>query len=566
MNEHSIEQLKTYDPEAIAQYYRRRPLKVLSRALEVIWSFIGFVLGLLWDRWRKQTHTPQRAEQLRRILTKLGPTYIKVGQALSTRPDLARKDFVEELVKLQDQLPPFDNETAISIIHQELGYHPETIFVSLSENPIAAASLGQVYRGRLHNGDEVAVKVQRPHLLPILTLDLYLIRWGVQWLSPWLPVNLGHDLTLIVDEFGIKLFEEIDYINEGKNAEKFAYNFRDNPNVKVPRIYWDYTSQRVLTLEWIQGYKLNGASSLIAANVDINQFIQDAVEAGLQQLLEHGFFHADPHPGNLFVMSDGRIAYIDFGMMDQLDQYSKETIVDALVHLVNRDYEDLAETFVKLGFLAPGTDINPIIPALEKILGDIIGERVRDFNIKTVTDRFSDIMYDYPFRIPASFALIIRSVVTQEGLAMSINPEFRLVEMGFPYIAKRLLTGETAELRRRLVEILFKDGKFQWHRLENLIALARRDEDFDILPTAQLALQYLMSEEGTFLRQRLIWALTEDDRLHTEEVQRIWNLIKADLQPARLFDVALGTLTELSPAAISRSTDGVDGSSLSENR
>lgn len=561
MNEHSIEQLKTYDPEAIAHYYRRRPLKVLSRALQVIWSFIGFLLGLLWDRWRKQTHTPQRAEQLRQVLTKLGPTYIKVGQALSTRPDLARKDFVEELVKLQDQLPPFDNETAISIIHQELGYHPETIFVSLSENPIAAASLGQVYRGRLHNGDEVAIKVQRPHLLPILTLDLYLIRWGVQLLSPWLPVNLGHDLTLIVDEFGIKLFEEIDYINEGRNAEKFAHNFRNNPNVKVPRIYWDYTSKRVLTLEWIQGYKLNGASSLIAANVDINQFIQDAVEAGLQQLLEHGFFHADPHPGNLFVLSDGRIAYIDFGMMDQLDQYSKEIIVDALVHLVNRDYEDLAEAFVKLGFLAPGTDINPIIPALEKILGDIIGERVRDFNIKTVTDRFSDIMYDYPFRIPASFALIIRSVVTQEGLAMSINPEFKLVEMGFPYIAKRLLTGETAELRRRLVEILFKDGKFQWHRLENLIALARRDEDFDILPTAQLALQYLMSEEGTFLRQRLIWALTEDDRLHTEEVQRIWNLIKADLQPARLFDVALGTLADLSPAAMSNATDMVDGSS-----
>ncbi|WP_071518188.1 AarF/ABC1/UbiB kinase family protein [Geitlerinema sp. PCC 9228] len=561
MNQHSIEQLKTYDPEAIAHYYRRRPLKVLGRALQVVWSFLGFLLGIFWDRIRKQTHTPQRAEQLRRILTKLGPTYIKVGQALSTRPDLARKDFVEELVKLQDQLPPFDNETAISIIHQELGYHPETIFVSLSENPIAAASLGQVYRGRLHNGDEVAVKVQRPHLLPILTLDLYLIRWGVQWLSPWLPVNLGHDLTLIVDEFGIKLFEEIDYINEGKNAEKFAYNFRDNPNVKVPRIYWDYTSKRVLTLEWIQGYKLNGASSLIAANVDINKFIQDAVEAGLQQLLEHGFFHADPHPGNLFVLSDGRIAYIDFGMMDQLDQYSKETIVDALVHLVNRDYEDLAETFVKLGFLAPGTDINPIIPALEQVLGDIIGERVRDFNIKTVTDRFSDIMYDYPFRVPASFALIIRSVVTQEGLAMSINPEFKLVEMGFPYIAKRLLTGETAELRRRLVEILFKDGKFQWHRLENLIALARRDEDFDILPTAQLALQYLMSEEGTFLRQRLIWALTEDDRLHTKEVQRIWDLIKADLQPARLFDVALGTLADLSPAAISQNSDSLNGSS-----
>jgi predicted unusual protein kinase regulating ubiquinone biosynthesis (AarF/ABC1/UbiB family) len=266
----------------------------------------------------------------------------------------------------------------------------------------------------------------------------------------------------------------------------------------------------------------------------------------LQQLLEHGFFHADPHPGNLFAVLDGRMAYIDFGMMDQLEESTKEALVDALVHLVNKDYTDLAEDFVKLGFLTPDTNICPIVPALEAVLGNAIGKNVKDFNFKTITDEFSELMYEYPFRVPAKFALIIRSLVTQEGIALSLNPNFKIVEVGYPYIARRLLTGESPELRRRLLNVLFKNGKFQWQRLENLIAIARTDNNFDVLPTAQMGFQYLMSEEGKFLRRQLVLALTEDDRLHTEDVQRLWNLVKDDLKPDRLLNVAIGILTELS--------------------
>jgi predicted unusual protein kinase regulating ubiquinone biosynthesis (AarF/ABC1/UbiB family) len=266
----------------------------------------------------------------------------------------------------------------------------------------------------------------------------------------------------------------------------------------------------------------------------------------LQQLLEHGFFHADPHPGNLFAMADGRLAYIDFGMMDQLDETTKETLVDAVVHLVNKDYSDLAEDYINLGFLTRETDIRSIIPALEALLGDAIGKNVGDFNFKTITDDFSELMYDYPFRVPAKFALIIRSLVTQEGIALSLNPDFKIVEIAYPYVAKRLLTGESPQLRRRLLNILFKDDKFQWARLENLIAIARTDGNFDLVPTARMGLQYLLSEEGKFIRRQVIIALTEDDRLHTVEVQRLWNLVKDDLQPNRLLNVAIGLLTELS--------------------
>ncbi len=548
VGQHQITQLKRYNPGVIAKYYRYRPWLAFWRTLTIIWSFTGFILSLKWDEWQNKVEQNKlkRAAQLRQLLTRLGPTFIKVGQALSTRPDLVRKDFLDELIKLQDQLPPYSSVLALQLIETELNRPLEDVFSELSNEPVAAASLGQVYRGRLHSGEEVAVKVQRPNLRTVLTLDLYLMRWAAGWLAPWLPLNLGHDLTLIVDEFGIKLFEEIDYLNEGRNAEKFATNFRNEPRIKAPAIYWRFCATRVLTMEWINGFKLTDTKSLQKAGLNTDALIQAGVQSGMQQLLEHGFFHADPHPGNLFAMSDGRMAYIDFGMMDQLNEDTKETLVDAIVHLVNKDYLDLAGDFVKLGFLTPETDITPIVPALEAVLGNAIGQSVKNFNFKSITDSFSELMYQYPFRVPAKFALIIRSLVTQEGIALSLNPNFKIVEVAYPYIARRLLNGETPELRRRLLNVLFKDGKFQWQRLENLMAMARADDSFDLLPTAQLGLQYLLSNEGKFFRQQLLLALTEDDELHTQEVQRIWNLVKDELKPAQLFNAAIGALTELS--------------------
>jgi len=541
-----------YDARRIARHYRRRPWQVIGRILTLVWFLGGFILRFLWDDWRNcaEQNKLKRATDLRQTLTHLGPTFIKVGQALSTRPDLVRKDFLEELTKLQDQLPPFDNQLAFAILERELNRSTDELFREISPHPVAAASLGQVYRAVLHSGDEVAVKVQRPNLLPTITLDLYLMRWASSWLAPWLPLNLGHDLTLIVDEFGVKLFEEIDYLNEGRNAEKFAANFQDDPTVKVPSIYWRYTSDRVLTLEWIHGFKLTNTESIQAAGLDSDAITEIGVTSGLRQLLEFGFFHADPHPGNLFALPDGRMAYIDFGMMDQLNETTKETLAASVVHLLNRDYHSLVDDFVTLGFLAPGTTIEPIIPALEQVLGNAMGETVGNFNFKTITDEFSELMYDYPFRIPAKFSLIIRSLVTQEGLALSLNPDFSIVEVAYPYVARRLLKGESPAMRRRLVEVLFKDGKFQWERLENMIQIARADEKFDLLPTAQLGLQYLLSEEGRYLRNRVLLALTEDDRLHTEEVQRLWELVKDDLKPARLFDVAIAALREISTEGV----------------
>ncbi len=541
-----------YDAKAIASQYRWRPLRVIWRAIAVIWLFGNFALHLLLDKWtnKVEKNRQKRAIELRRVLTKLGPTYIKVGQALSTRPDLIRKDFLDELIKLQDQLPAFDNRIAFNIIESELERSIEEAYREFSSNPVAAASLGQVYKAVLHTGEDVAVKVQRPNLRPTLTLDLYLMRRIAVWVEPWLPLNLGHDLALIVDEFGMKLFEEIDYYHEARNAEQFALNFAGDPDVKVPVIYNQFSSEKVLTLEWIDGIKLTDLDKLAAAGLDADNLIKIGVTSGLRQLLEYGFFHADPHPGNLFATPDGRMAYIDFGMMDQLSESMKETIASAVVQLINRDYQSLARDFVSLGFLTPETDIQPIVPALEKVLGNAIGESVGDFNFKTITDEFSELMYEYPFRLPAKFALIIRSLITQEGLALSLNPDFKIVEVSYPYVSQRLLTGESPQLRRRLLDVLIQDGKFQWTRLENMIAIASADDNFDLLPTARLGLQYILSEEGQYLRQQLLIALTEGDRLHTDEVKRLWSLIQDDIKPQKILDLAFNTFRQISADSV----------------
>ncbi|MEM6597104.1 MAG: AarF/ABC1/UbiB kinase family protein [Cyanobacteria bacterium P01_D01_bin.36] len=537
-----------YDWRAIAKYYRRRPLIVLWRTLAVSWMLGTFALGLLSDHLfgRTVANQDRRAVQLRKILTQLGPTFIKVGQALSTRPDLIKPSFLDELIKLQDQLPPFSSEVARQIIFNDLERTPEEIFSFFSAEPVAAASLGQVYKARLYSGEEVAVKVQRPNLMPIICRDLYIMRWAAGWIAPWLPLNLGHDLSLIVDEFGSKLFEEVDYLNEGRNAERFAANFQDEPLVKVPSIYWRYCSTHVLTMEWINGFKLTDTERVKQAGLASNDLVEIGVSSGLRQLLEFGFFHADPHPGNLFALEDGRMAYIDFGMTDQLDQQTKETLVDSVAHLINRDYEDLANDFVKLGFLMPNTDVKPLVPALEAVFQEALGSSVGDFNFKSVTDKFSEVMYEYPFRVPAKFALIIRSLVTQEGLALSLDPNFKILEIAYPYVAKRLLTAETPALRRRLIDVLFKDGTFQWQRLENLLMIAQSDKGFDIIPTAGLGIQFLMTEEGQYLRRQVLLALTEDNRLHTEEVQRLWTLVKDDLQPNRLIGAAWDAIADFS--------------------
>lgn len=494
-----------YDPDRINRHYQNRFFLVLQRCLNIILPFLSFALNLWFDKTTGTTekHQRKRAIQLRKILTKLGPTYIKIGQALSTRPDLVPPLFLEELATLQDQLPSFPNEVAFRLMETELGRSPKDIYREISPDPLAAASLGQVYKARLHSGEQVAVKVQRPDLEERITLDIYIMRGLAVWAKQNVK-RLRSDLVAIVDELASRIFEEMNYEQEGRNGEKFAQLYGHLPEIYVPRIYWDYTSHRVLTMEWITGTKLTNIQEVAAKGIDATHLVEVGVECSLRQLLEHGFFHADPHPGNLLAMEDGRLAYLDFGMMSNIKPYQRYGLIEAVVHLVNRDFESLAHDYVKLEFLTPETNLNPIVPALTEVFGNALGASVAELNFKSITDQMSAMMYEFPFRVPAYYALIIRSMVTLEGIAIGIDPEFKVLSKAYPYVAKRLLTDNSQELRDSLKALLFKDGSFRWNRLENLLRNAKDSQDYDLDQVVGQAIAFIFSERGNFIREKLV--------------------------------------------------------------
>jgi predicted unusual protein kinase regulating ubiquinone biosynthesis (AarF/ABC1/UbiB family) len=536
-----------YDPVAIAAHYRRRPFQVWARFVGIFLPLVSFFVQLWLDRrWGRSAQTEaQRAIQLRKMLTNLGPAYIKIGQALSTRPDLVPPIFLEELTTLQDQIPPFPNEIAYRFIEEELGAPPNQIYAEISTSPVAAASLGQVYKGRLHSGEAVAIKVQRPGLAQRIALDLYIIRGLARFATDRIS-QIRSDLVAIMDEFGERIFEEMDYTHEGQNAQRFADLYGHIADIYVPKIYPHYTARRVLTMEWIEGTKLTNIDKLKSLGIDATHLIDVGVQCSLRQLLEHGFFHADPHPGNLLAMADGRLAYLDFGMMSEVQPYQRYGLIEAVVHMVNRDFEGLANDYVKLDFLTPDTDLTPIIPALANVFSNALGASVAELNFKSITDEFSALMYEYPFRVPAYYALIIRSLVTLEGIAINVDPNFKVLSKAYPYVAKRLLTDPSPELRASLQDLLFKDGSFRWNRLENLLRNARDSDEYDMDRLIDQTLEFLLSDRGLFLRDRIVSELINGlDSFGQTTVQTLTTAVQR----------RLGLKPDLPPAAIAAPSD-----------
>ena len=550
--------MTTYSPGRDLRWLLLRPWVLVGRLVEVLWQLGSLAVVLVIQGSSPKPDVQKRlAQKILATLTGLGPCFIKVGQSLSTRPDLVRRDWLEQLTQLQDNLPPFPHAIALATIEQELGGPADQLFEHFPGHPVAAASLGQVYKAQLADGHWVAVKVQRPNLPYLLRRDLVIIRLLAVVAAPVLPLNLGFGLGDIIDEFGRSLFAEIDYRQEADNAERFAQLFSRHPEVTVPRVERLLSAERVLTTSWINGTKLQERQVLEARQLDPSALIRTGVIAGLQQLLEFGYFHADPHPGNLFALPGktgplGHVAYVDFGMMDSISDSDRLTLTGAVVHLINRDFRALANDFVGLGFLNPKTDLEPIVPALEEVLGGALGENVGAFNFKAITDRFSELMYAYPFRVPARFALIIRAVVSQEGLALRLDPDFKIVQVAYPYVAKRLLAGDTAEMREKLLEVLFDgDGRLQIERLENLLAVVESEgPSTDLLPVAGAGLKLLLGPGGSSLRQRLLLTLVRDNQINTDDLRDLIELLGRNFNPRRLVGQLGGKLlSRLNPLA-----------------
>ncbi|KAG2697910.1 hypothetical protein I3760_07G127200 [Carya illinoinensis] len=491
-----------YSPELLALKYGSRPFKVLRRTLQIFIALGSFGLKLLVDERNGQLDMNKRirAVELRRIFTRLGPTFVKLGQGLSTRPDLCPTEYLEELSELQDALPTFPDDEAFSCIERELGLPLDSIFSSISPSPIAAASLGQVYKAQLkYSGHVVAVKVQRPGIEEAIGLDFYLIRAVGFLVNKYVDI-ISSDVVALIDEFARRVYQELNYVQEGQNARRFKKLYADKEDVLVPDIFWNYTSGKVLTMEWVDGVKLNEQEAIERQGLRVLDVVNTGIQCSLRQLLEYGYFHADPHPGNLLATPDGKLAFLDFGMMSETPEAARSAIIGHVVHMVNRDYEAMARDYYALDFLSPDVDVSPIVPALRDFFDDALNSTVSELNFKTIVDGLGAVLYQYPFNVPAYYALILRSLTVLEGLALYADPNFKVLAASYPYFAKRLLTDPNPYLRDALVELLFKDGKFRWNRLENLLEQGRKDRDFSAKEALQPVLKLLLGPDGGELR------------------------------------------------------------------
>jgi len=392
------------------------------------WSYPGGVTEA-----KKAVRRKEQAVWIRNTLLDLGPTFIKVGQLFSTRADLFPGEYVEELAKLQDKVPAFSYEQVETILEQELCKKIPELFEDFEPIPLAAASLGQVHKAVLHSGEAVVVKVQRPGLKKLFEIDLQILRGITRYFQNHPDWGRGRDWIGIYEECCRILWEEIDYLNEGRNADTFRRNFRGYEWVKVPRIYWRYTSSRVLTLEYLPGIKISQYEALEAAGLDRKALARQGAEAYLHQLLDNGFFHADPHPGNIAVSPNGSLIFYDFGMMGRIKSNIREGLMETLFGIASKDGDRVVQSLINLGAISPVDDMGPIRRSVQYMLDHFMDQPFEKQSIATISDDLYEIAYNQPFRFPATFTFVMRAFSTLEGVGKGLDPEFNFMEVAKPY-------------------------------------------------------------------------------------------------------------------------------------
>jgi len=385
---------------------------------------------------------------------KLGVLMIKLGQFLSSRADLLPEQALAVLTSLQDEVPPAPFTHVVSVIETELGKPVEQIFSVLERKCTAAASLGQVHKGILvSTGEEVAVKIQRPNIDQLVRMDLSTLKFVIWLISRFVDTSQFIDLMGVYREFKRTVYEEIDYVTEAANAKRFLEMFKDDPTIYIPRVHEEYTTRRVLVLEWIDGIKINDYAALEAAGVSRLEVAKRTVETYFYQFFTEGFFHADPHPGNIFVLPRGKgskkpgldggpvVAFVDFGMVGSLSKSMKKALKDLFLSFVGRDSHALVSALGKLGFIGEGANMAAIERGMalmmEQYYGMTLGE-ARELDIPEVAQDVENLLYGQPFQIPAQFAFTGRAISTLVGVSTGLAPEFNFVEVATPYARKFL--------------------------------------------------------------------------------------------------------------------------------
>ncbi len=474
-NKQKLERLKSAMRLTRAAYYGEKLYAIRLWFFQIfLKSLRRFFLGTETNREKIQEH---QALWLKDKLIDLGPTFIKIGQSMGTRADLLPLPFVKELGTLVDQVPPFPNDVAFAIIERELGRKINEVYAEFELEPLAAASLGQVYRARLHSGQEVAVKVQRPNLDATIKGDIVILEKVAKFAERFPQLNENADWAGMLREFNTTVHEEMDYRAEGRNAERFRESFRTWTNVHVTTISWNASTSKVLTMEFIHGTKVIDLEEQIRRDIDPAKVNRLLIKTYLKQLLEDGFFHADPHPGNLLVMPDGRLAFFDFGMVGRITPELQAKMIDAFFHVVSKDPAGIAQDLIDLDFLKPGTPHSTVKPVVEKMFEFHFNLKLKDVNFKELTYDLADVMYDYPFRLPSNFTYIMRALMTLEGIGIITDPEFNFFETAKPYAKEFMLRRESKDFRKFFVDKLMgrdEGGKIDWDRTWKLAKMAFR--------------------------------------------------------------------------------------------
>jgi len=452
-----------------------------TRAIYVLWTLLTFALDVAFEakgwfgqKTKRAVRLRQQAIRLRGRLLKLGPTFIKMGQMLATRADLLPLDYLKELSELQDRVPPFPDDQARALLEAELGRPIKDVFAELNQPPVASASLAQVYRGRLLTGEVVAVKIQRPLLEEQIRFDLDLLRAIGRWLDRHPKLLPGAEWLGAIDEFDRVIHEEMDYRREAASAELFRRNFRDWPGIYVPRIFHQWSTSRVIVMEFLTGIKVTELDQLRAAGHSPRRINELIYRAYFKQLLEDGFFHADPHPGNLLVMKDGRLAVFDFGMVGRISDELQRQMINAFFHLYNRDVKAIVADLMGLGFLAPEADVAAIGRIVAEVFERKLNLRLGEVRFRDLTYDLAPIVYEHPITTPARFTYLIRAIMTLEGISIVMNPEFNFFDVARPFVKEFLFRRESSHLRQMALQSLrdARTGRLDWSRLWTMAKMA----------------------------------------------------------------------------------------------
>lgn len=425
-----------------------------KRFRKIISMFLQFVFQLWWvskkkrfltsEKYLKQTQAiyQKQASVFTETATELGGLLIKLGQFFSSRVDVLPEEYTSELAKLQDAVKPVDTEKIIQRIEEEYCCPIAEVYTDFSQEPIASASLGQVHSAEIKGHTKVAVKILRPGIEEIVQTDFNALRFMVTFAKRYPKISAAVDLEQIYNEFVETTLEELDYIKEGRHADTFRANFLGNTRISVPEVYWEYTTQRVLTMEYITGYKVNDYEALERAGLERVKIGDTLISAYVQQLLTDAFFHADPHPGNLLVKEDGTLVFLDFGMVGRIEKGMREELVAFVMASFKKDTDQMIIAFEKLGFLRPHADKKTLAKGLKLILANIFEDpNLNKVNSEEFLLELREFMYSQPFQIPARTLFLGKSILTIVGICSGLNPQLDLIKTLRPY-AEELLVGE----------------------------------------------------------------------------------------------------------------------------